>query len=51
MVFYLLRGPQRGETFVTRKIVNALCRIKFKLQKTLYLNLDAKRDWAMRKIM
>ncbi len=40
-------SPQRGETFVTRKIVNALCRIKFKLQKTLYLgNLDAKRDWG-----
>ena len=29
-------SPQRGETFVTRKIVNALCRIKFKLQK-LYI--------------
>ena len=40
-------SPLRGETFVTRKIVNALCRIKYNLQKTLYLgNLDAKRDWG-----
>ena len=40
-------SPLRGETFVTRKIVNALCKIKFNLQKKLYLgNLDAKRDWG-----
>ena len=40
-------SPLRGETFVTRKIVNALCRIKLGLQKTLYLgNLEAKRDWG-----
>tara|TARA_Y100000591_G_scaffold11934_1_gene9275 strand:+ start:443 stop:1489 length:1047 start_codon:yes stop_codon:yes gene_type:complete len=40
-------SPIRGETFVTRKIINALCRIKYNLQKTLYLgNLDAKRDWG-----
>ena len=26
-------SPVRGETFVTRKIVKALCRIKFGLQK------------------
>ncbi len=40
-------SPLRGETFVTRKIVNALCKIKNNLQKTLYLgNLDAKRDWG-----
>ena len=37
----------RGETFVTRKIVVALCKIKLGLQKKLYLgNLDAKRDWG-----
>ncbi len=40
-------SPTRGETFVTRKIIIGLCRIKNKLQKTLYLgNLDAKRDWG-----
>ena len=40
-------SPIRGETFVTKKIVNGLCRIKFGLQKKLYLgNLDAKRDWG-----
>ncbi len=40
-------SPVRGETFVTRKIVTGLCKIKNKLQKTLYLgNLDAKRDWG-----
>ncbi len=40
-------SPRRGETFVTKKIVNALCKIKFGKQKKLYLgNLDAKRDWG-----
>ncbi len=40
-------SPVRGETFVTKKIVSALCKIKFKKQKKLYLgNLDAKRDWG-----
>ena len=40
-------SPVRGETFVTRKIVVALCRIKNGLLKKLYLgNLDAKRDWG-----
>ena len=40
-------SPVRGETFVTRKIVIALCKIKLGLQKKLYLgNLDAKRDWG-----
>ena len=40
-------SPRRGETFVTRKIINALCKIKNNLQKTLYLgNLYAKRDWG-----
>ena len=40
-------SPIRGETFVTRKIVIALCKIKKKLQKKLFLgNLEAKRDWG-----
>ena len=40
-------SPVRGETFVTRKIVIGLCKIKLKKMKTLYLgNLDAKRDWG-----
>ena len=40
-------SPVRGETFVTRKIVIGLCKIKQKKQKKLYLgNLDAKRDWG-----
>ena len=40
-------SPVRGETFVTRKIVIALCKIKLGLQKKLYLgNLNAKRDWG-----
>ena len=40
-------SPRRGGTFVTKKIVNGLCRIKLGLQKTLFLgNLDAKRDWG-----
>jgi GDPmannose 4,6-dehydratase len=40
-------SPRRGETFVTRKITQALTRIKLGLQQNLYLgNLDAKRDWG-----
>jgi len=40
-------SPIRGETFVTRKITQALSRIKLGMQKCLYLgNLDAKRDWG-----
>ena len=40
-------SPRRGETFVTKKIVSALCKIKMKKQKKLYLgNLSAKRDWG-----
>ena len=40
-------SPRRGETFVTKKIVSALCRIKEQKQKKLYLgNLNAKRDWG-----
>ena len=40
-------SPQRGETFVTRKITRGLARIKLGLQDCLYLgNLDALRDWG-----
>ena len=40
-------SPRRGETFVTRKITQALSRISVGLQENLYLgNLDAKRDWG-----
>ncbi len=40
-------SPQRGETFVTRKITRALGRIKVGLQNRLYLgNMDALRDWG-----
>ena len=40
-------SPRRGETFVTKKIIRALIRIKMGKQKILYLgNLDAKRDWG-----
>lgn len=40
-------SPLRGETFVTRKITRAACRIALGLQKTVFIgNLDAKRDWG-----
>jgi GDPmannose 4,6-dehydratase len=40
-------SPLRGETFVTKKIVSALCRIKQKNNEILYLgNIYSKRDWG-----
>jgi GDPmannose 4,6-dehydratase len=40
-------SPIRGETFVTRKITRAACRIALGLQPTLFMgNIDAKRDWG-----
>ena len=40
-------SPIRGETFVTRKITKAVCRIKRGLQEKLSVgNLEAKRDWG-----
>ena len=40
-------SPRRGETFVTKKIISALCKIKEGKQKKLFLgNLNAKRDWG-----
>ena len=46
-VLFNHESPRRGGTFVTKKIINGLCRIKLGMQNTLYLgNLDAKRDWG-----
>lgn len=43
-------SERRGETFVTRKITLAACRIAKGTQDTLYLgNLNAKRDWGYAK--
>lgn len=43
-------SPRRGETFVTRKITQAVARIVSGKQKKLYMgNLDAKRDWGYAK--
>jgi GDPmannose 4,6-dehydratase len=40
-------SPERGETFVTRKVTRAVGRIKEGLQHKLFLgNLKAKRDWG-----
>ena len=40
-------GPRRGIEFVTRKVTNAVARIKLGLQHELVLgNLDSKRDWG-----
>lgn len=40
-------SPRRGKEFVTRKITDAVARIRYGVQETLYLgNLDAKRDWG-----
>ncbi len=40
-------GPTRGETFVTRKITQAVAAIKHGRQSQLFLgNLDATRDWG-----
>ena len=40
-------SPRRGETFVTRKITQAISRIKLGLQDLLTVgNLDAQRDWS-----
>ncbi len=40
-------SPQRGETFVTRKITRATAQIALGLDKCMYLgNLNSKRDWG-----
>jgi GDPmannose 4,6-dehydratase len=46
-VLFNHESPQRGETFVTRKISRSVGRIKHGLQEKLYLgNLEARRDWG-----
>lgn len=40
-------SPQRGETFVTRKITRAVAKIALGLQDKIFIgNLDAQRDWG-----
>jgi GDPmannose 4,6-dehydratase len=40
-------SPRRGKEFVTRKVTDAVARIKLGLKKELKLgNLDARRDWG-----
>jgi GDPmannose 4,6-dehydratase len=40
-------SPRRGKEFVTRKVTDAVARIKLGLQKQLPMgNLDARRDWG-----
>jgi GDPmannose 4,6-dehydratase len=40
-------GPKRGLEFVTRKVTNAVARIKLGLQDEISLgNLDSSRDWG-----
>jgi len=40
-------SPRRNETFVTRKIVNGLCKVKLGLQDCVVLgNIFAQRDWG-----
>jgi GDPmannose 4,6-dehydratase len=40
-------GPRRGMEFVTRKVTNAVARIKLGLQEDISLgNLDSSRDWG-----
>jgi len=40
-------SPRRGSNFVTKKVVNAACRIKAGKQKELVLgNIDSHRDWG-----
>jgi len=46
-IFFNHESPLRGLEFVTRKISNAVAKIKLGLEKELVLgNLDAKRDWG-----
>jgi GDPmannose 4,6-dehydratase len=43
-------SPRRGLEFVTKKVTNAVAKIKLGLQDYLYLgNMDSKRDWGFAK--
>ena len=47
VILFNHESPQRGETFVTKKICEALCKIKLGKQNKLYIgNLYSKRDWG-----
>lgn len=49
-ILYNHESPRRGETFVSRKIILAVARIRAGLQDKLILgNLDAARDWGYAK--
>ncbi len=49
-VLFNHESPRRGETFVTRKITQAVAHIEAGMQDSLYLgNLEAKRDWGYAK--
>lgn len=49
-VLFNHESPRRGETFVTKKITQAVAKIKKGQQKVLALgNLDAQRDWGYAK--
>lgn len=46
-ILFNYESPRRGETFVTKKITQAVARIKLGLQNKITLgNLDALRDWG-----
>lgn len=46
-VLFNHESPLRGREFVTRKVTDAVARIKLGLQETITLgNLDARRDWG-----
>jgi GDPmannose 4,6-dehydratase len=46
-ILYNHESPRRGPAFVTRKIADAVARIRAGLQNELHLgNLDAQRDWG-----
>ena len=46
-VLFNHESPRRGETFVTRKVINSVAKYKLGSKEILYIgNLDAKRDWG-----
>ena len=46
MEFYLIKCPLRGETLVTKKVVRALCKIKFKSKRNYLLVIFIQKDWG-----
>ena len=46
-ILFTHEGPRRGETFVTRKVTQAVAAIHLGRQDCLYIgNLDSERDWG-----